>query len=337
MHVRCMCKCEDALKLETLDLGGCCWSPNTWKPLEQCPRLGHPGTFMGRWCRSCKTLGNISRNLKKMLSKPWLYHSKTIESFLDPLFRHTIPEVQKSAQTLLWTSGEPTVKPNPLLVLSLMSINVYLQGYPVCRCSTSSTSPSGCNVAIWENIPCFSKLFKVWTVWLFYIAISSDHLGLCDFGCNVGKTMPCLPPMTGNGNHTTYKFSSWWRMVRLPYPFRRSVDPHKLVQSSLGEFYIILWYKPTHVRKVIVYSKPSPKCSFFMAGRNHQSIWVVKMTSLGLTPPGAWRRRACGCEPCASCAAAGPCAGGQGGGRKSSRYGKFRTETSCVNGSKLKT
>jgi hypothetical protein len=23
-------------------------------------------------------------------------------SFLDPLFRHTIPEVQKSAQTLLW-------------------------------------------------------------------------------------------------------------------------------------------------------------------------------------------------------------------------------------------
>ena len=22
---------------------------------------------------------------------------------------------------------------------------------------------------------------------------------------NVGKTMPCLPPMTGNGKHTTYK------------------------------------------------------------------------------------------------------------------------------------
>jgi len=31
--------------------------------------------------------------------------------------------------------------------------------------------------------------------------------------CNLGKTMPCLPPMTGNGNHTTYKNGDDWERV----------------------------------------------------------------------------------------------------------------------------
>ena len=30
---------------------------------------------------------------------------------------------------------------------------------------------------------------------------------------NVGQTMPCLPPMTGNGKHTTYKNGYDWGMV----------------------------------------------------------------------------------------------------------------------------
>ena len=30
---------------------------------------------------------------------------------------------------------------------------------------------------------------------------------------NVGKTMPFLPPMTGNGNHTTYRNGHDWGMV----------------------------------------------------------------------------------------------------------------------------
>ena len=31
--------------------------------------------------------------------------------------------------------------------------------------------------------------------------------------CNVGKTMPFLPPMTGNDNHTTYKNGDDWGIV----------------------------------------------------------------------------------------------------------------------------
>ena len=31
--------------------------------------------------------------------------------------------------------------------------------------------------------------------------------------CNVGKTMPFLPPMTGNGNYNTYKTGDDWGMV----------------------------------------------------------------------------------------------------------------------------
>ena len=30
---------------------------------------------------------------------------------------------------------------------------------------------------------------------------------------HVGKTMPFLPPMTGNGNHITYKNGDDWGMV----------------------------------------------------------------------------------------------------------------------------
>jgi hypothetical protein len=30
---------------------------------------------------------------------------------------------------------------------------------------------------------------------------------------NVGETMPFLPPMTWNGNHTTYKNTDDWGMV----------------------------------------------------------------------------------------------------------------------------
>ena len=35
-----------------------------------------------------------------------------------------------------------------------------------------------------------------------------------------GKTMPFLPPMTGNGNHTTYKNGDDWGIVNmaLSYP-----------------------------------------------------------------------------------------------------------------------
>jgi hypothetical protein len=35
----------------------------------------------------------------------------------------------------------------------------------------------------------------------------------CDFQTNVGKTMPFLPPMTGNGKHTIYKNRDDWGMV----------------------------------------------------------------------------------------------------------------------------
>ena len=36
---------------------------------------------------------------------------------------------------------------------------------------------------------------------------------------NVGKTMPFLPPMTGNGNHTTYNNGDdWGWFITLFYP-----------------------------------------------------------------------------------------------------------------------
>jgi len=45
------------------------------------------------------------------------------------------------------------------------------------------------------------------------------------FGINVGKTMPFLLPMIGNGNHTTYKSGDDWGMVRL-YAFMALFYPH---------------------------------------------------------------------------------------------------------------
>ena len=36
-----------------------------------------------------------------------------------------------------------------------------------------------------------------------------SRLGQKRGGFNVVKTMPCLPPMTGNGKHTPYK-KCWW-------------------------------------------------------------------------------------------------------------------------------
>ena len=38
------------------------------------------------------------------------------------------------------------------------------------------------------------------------------RLDIC-YIVNVGRTMPCLPPMTGNGKHTTYKNGDDWGMV----------------------------------------------------------------------------------------------------------------------------
>ena len=35
---------------------------------------------------------------------------------------------------------------------------------------------------------------------------------------NVGKTMPCLPAMTGNGRHTTYNGDDWGMVYDCFYP-----------------------------------------------------------------------------------------------------------------------
>ena len=46
---------------------------------------------------------------------------------------------------------------------------------------------------------------------------------------NVDKTMPFLPPMTGNGKHTTYKNGDDWGIVYLFFhinPFSHSIFQH---------------------------------------------------------------------------------------------------------------
>ena len=44
--------------------------------------------------------------------------------------------------------------------------------------------------------------------WLQCAGISSGSIVI-----NGGKTMSCLPSMTGNGNHTTYKKTVIWKIV----------------------------------------------------------------------------------------------------------------------------
>ena len=55
---------------------------------------------------------------------------------------------------------------------------------------------------------------------------------------NVGKTMPFLPPMTGNGNHTTYKngdFSGGWcRWHCFTHILPVLIHPHKGFQRHQG-------------------------------------------------------------------------------------------------------
>jgi hypothetical protein len=51
---------------------------------------------------------------------------------------------------------------------------------------------------------------------------------------NVGKTMPFLPPMTGNGNHTTYRNGDDWGIVRL-WPCFTHHSPFDVV--FIGKFW----------------------------------------------------------------------------------------------------
>ena len=64
--------------------------------------------------------------------------------------------------------------------------------------------------------------------WLQCTGISSGSIVI-----NGGKTMSCLPTMTGNGNHTTYKKTVIWKMV---YNCLVGGLEHFLFSPSIGNF-----------------------------------------------------------------------------------------------------
>ena len=58
---------------------------------------------------------------------------------------------------------------------------------------------------------------------------------------HVGKTMPCLPPMSGNGKHTTYKHGDGWGII----PWSNE-NPMGFVDSPAGESMLLVggWATP---------------------------------------------------------------------------------------------
>ena len=52
---------------------------------------------------------------------------------------------------------------------------------------------------------------------------------------HVGKTMPCLPPMSGNGTHTTYKHGDDWGII----PWSNE-NPMGFVDSPAGESMLLV-------------------------------------------------------------------------------------------------